>query len=110
MNKHSCSSKLESFTAQLSDKPLKYTTRWFGERNQMKEQAAPETLPHYNCGHVVGPRHKQSVVIPKFPCCDVMSNTGNNNGRVLQAISSDCIPHKAFHTNVDLRKTMQETG
>lgn len=73
-------------------------------------QAATETLPHYNCGHVVGPRHKQSVVIAKFARCDVMSNSGNNNGRVLQASSGDCIPDKAFHTDVDLRKTMQEPG
>lgn len=73
-------------------------------------QAATETLPQYNCSHVVGPRHKQSVVITKFACCNVMSNTGNNNGRVLQASSSDCIPDKAFHTDVDLRKTMQEPG
>lgn len=103
---------------QLPAKALKHTTRWFGERNQVKEheqlaawtQAATETLPHYNCGHVVGPRHKQSVVIAKFACCDIMSNTGNYNGRILQASSSDCILDKAFHTDVDLRKTMQEPG
>lgn len=73
-------------------------------------QAATETLPHYNRSHVVGPRHKQSVVIAVFARCDVMSNAGHNNGRVLQSSSSDCIPDKAFHTNVDLRKTMQEPG
>lgn len=68
----------------------------------------PETLPHDNCSHIVGPRYKQSVVIAKLARCDVMSNTSNNNGGILQASSSDRIPDKAFHTDVDLRKTMQE--
>lgn len=76
----------------------------------MWAQAATETLPHHKSSHVVGSRHQQPVVIPKFPCCDVMSDTGNSNGRIVQASSCDCIPHKALHANVDLRKTMQRPG
>lgn len=76
----------------------------------MWAQAATETLPHHKSSHVVGPRHQQPVVITKPPCCDVVSNTSNSNGGIFQASSSDCIPHKALHSNVHLRKTMTGPG
>lgn len=97
---------------QLPAKALKYTRCFGGGGNQEKEQeqlavraqAATETLPQHKSSHVVGPRHQQPVEITKFPCCDVMSDTGNGNGGIVQASSCDCIPHKALHANVDLRK------
>lgn len=80
----------------------------WGKKSSNVTQAvgsATEALPHRNGGHVVDARHKQPVVVSIFARCDVMSDTSNNNGRVLQTSLGDCIPDKALHSNVDLRKT-----